>query len=260
METADAIANKIKNGSDLYLELWNQLKPFIRIKAYDFMREHGINYGYIDDMLQESFIVLSEAVSYYEPGAGKSFVSVLTSWFLPKAFKTACYGGIGAKNLHDPINNYKSIYLTDSSGDESNETILDLIPDEVAQEAFENIENADYRKSLNAFIRKGAEALRDEQQKVLLLFILAGGSIQEAHADKLLGDKPLYSYRTVWNSIRYYFKRWCRGSGKYEADKVGLSLIVGTSLFYSSSLSSWKEHHNTSCVERLVLEFLESDC
>ena len=76
--TNEQLVALIQDGEDVtdnMLELWNQTKAFI----YTLARKHR-GYVEIDDLMQEGYLGLYEAVKHYDPEQGASFVHYVAFW------------------------------------------------------------------------------------------------------------------------------------------------------------------------------------
>lgn len=255
--STEEIVAKIKEGhTECYRELWLNLEKLIRRKARYFAEQTETE-GFIDDMMQEAFLVLPSAVEYYDEKNEKSFAGVLSGWFLPKAFKTACYGGVSEAAFKKPLNNAISIYTPILKTDVDEITILDTLIDADSQTGFEGMEDQDFWLSIGQYLRKGIGLLHKPDQRTLLLWLLeSNDTISEAHRQQVIGNKSRSWYREVFRKGCLNLGMWMKGKGRAEAIKTGLDDYIGTSGFYAGGLSAFREHNFTSNVEMIVLRSL----
>ena len=249
----EEIVAKIKDGhTECYEELWQNLEPFIRLKANDYAAKTGMQDN-IDDMMQEAFLVLPSAVAYFKEDGGKCFAGVLKKFFLPRAFCTACYGGRSAADFRKPLNNYVSFDAPILADDDSEMTLLDILADESAQSYFDSVEDGDYWVSIGKYLKQGIDSLKNKQERTLLRYMLEHGgcSYGEAFKAKAIGEKSRERYRQVFISARRNLLTWINGKGREDAIRCGLIL---SHPYYAGGFRAFKEHDFTSNVELIVLK------
>ena len=256
----DNIIEGIKSGNeDLYLDLWNSVERFIRIQAEQFARKAG-RQDSIEDMMQESFLILYEAVDYYDPDKKKSFIGVLATYFLPKAFNIACYGGRSPASLKDPLNDYTSLYTPASLNEETDVLLIDTIIDTNSEEYYRAIENDDFCRSLNKYLRQGIKALRDPECERLLLFMLDHNvSYGKAYECKVLKRKTRAQYRDTFERARRKIIKWMRSQGRQESIKNGIHNYLYSNRLYQSGLTAFRNNNYTSQTELMALELYERE-
>lgn len=249
----EMIVAKIKDGhTECYEELWQNLEQFIRLKASDFAQKTGMQ-DYLDDMMQEAYLVLPLAVDYYDEKYNKCFAGVLTDFFLPRAFCTACYGGRSAADFKKPLNNYVSFDAPLLSDDDSEMTLLDILTDENAQTYFDRVEEGDYWISIGKYLKQGIDSLKNKQERTLLRYMLEHGgcSYGEAFKAKAIGEVSRERYRQVFHSARRNLLTWINGKGHEDAVRCGL---VYSHKYYAGGLKAFKDNDFTSNVELIVLK------
>ena len=73
----EILVEQIKSGhSELITVLWGNIKRFVRLKAIDYNRPE-----YIEDMEQEAFISMLEAIERFEY-RGKTFIGYYADYYL----------------------------------------------------------------------------------------------------------------------------------------------------------------------------------
>ena len=78
IQTNEQLVLRIRNGdnkSENMLQLWKQNKGFIAMMA----RRYSVG-AEMEDLEQEGYIALCEAVQHYDPGRGMSFISYAAFW------------------------------------------------------------------------------------------------------------------------------------------------------------------------------------
>lgn len=160
--TNEELATAIKEGrEDLLLELWGQVRKFIRKQAYKRYQETG-GFGGVEaeDLTQSGYFALVEAVRYFEPEAGYSFLAVLGNC-LKTAFARA--GGYRTTKK-DALDNSKSLDepLTD---DPEGLTLAGTLADPV--DAFEEVNQKIWQEELRAAIEAAIHSLPEEEAETL---------------------------------------------------------------------------------------------
>lgn len=256
---SDEIALMIKTGhADLYLDLWRSVESSVKMKAIEFASKTG-QQDSIDDMLQEAYLVLPDAVEYYDGEQDhKSFSGVLCDWFLPKAFNQACYGGSTKTAFKEPLNSYISLDVPYSTDDDFDLTLLDLLVDERAEEYYRSIEDISFWESVGRLLRKGIHALPNRDQRDLLLWMLENDeSVSDAHRQNIIGEKCRSWYGQVYKDGCRNLRRWIRNKGRDDARKTGIDDFIGTSVFYAGSVDYYRSHNYTSCTEAAALKMAD---
>lgn len=78
--TNEQLVLRIKNGDDVadnMLALWEQVKNYVYKIA---LRYNNIYHAEIEDLMQEGYIAISEAVEHFEVGNGSGFINYATWW------------------------------------------------------------------------------------------------------------------------------------------------------------------------------------
>ncbi len=250
------ILAKIKSGhTDYYKDLWTHVEAFVRMKAEKYAR--NINrYDITDDMIQEAYLSLYEAVDYYNPDSNKSFIGTLAEWYLPKSFHRACYGTI----TNEPLNDYTSLYSPVKAADDSQIQLIDTIIDSKSEAYYDAIENQDFWESVGEYLRNGINAMSNEEDRKLLLFMLDNNSgYGKAFEEKILGEKSRTRYAQIFDRARRNMLRWMRSKGKIDRIKTGIDDYLYSSRLYAGSLGSFRNNGYSSNVERLALDLIEKE-
>lgn len=162
--TNEELAQQIQQGErDLILPLWEQVRRYAHDRAYKWHRATGGRGGVtLDDLEQEGFIALLEALEGWDEKAGK-----FLTWYdlrLKSAF-TAATMQRTKRDMKDPLQDCLSLDapLTDQEGDPF--TLEDTIPDQRAEDDLNTVEEWDRQ----AAIRRVLDSLQAEQRRVILL-------------------------------------------------------------------------------------------
>lgn len=165
--TNEELAVAIKAGStDCICSLWENIQRFAYQQSnryytthYDLCISVGIT---IDDLNQEAFFALLEAIEAYNPDTEYSFLTYMR-YPLQNAFNALC-GMRTAKQRADALNISCSIY--DPIG-EDELTIADTIADDTATEEMEAVVNDTYIKQLHSDLETCLAILPHSQRSVI---------------------------------------------------------------------------------------------
>lgn len=162
--TNEELARQIQQGErDLILQLWAQVRRYAHDRAYKWHRATGGRGGVtLDDLEQEAFIALLEALEGWDEKAGK-----FLTWYdlrLKSAF-TAATAQRTQRDRKDPLQDCLSLDapLTDREGNPF--TLEDTIPDQRAEDDLNAVEERDRQEA----IRRVLDSLQAEQRRVILL-------------------------------------------------------------------------------------------
>ena len=162
----EELAQAIKTGErDKLLPLWDQVRRFAyqQARRWAAAGRGGIT---VEDLQQESFLALLDALERWRPDAGP---------FLPmyalrlKAAFTAATGQRTQRDRLDPLQGCISLDapLTDSEGDPL--YLGDVLPDQRAEAAVEAVVERDAAALRNEAIRQALNALPADQRRVIVL-------------------------------------------------------------------------------------------
>lgn len=162
--TNEELARRIQQGErDLLLQLWEQVRRYAHDRAYKWYIATGGRGGVtLDDLGQEAFIALLEALEGWDEKAGP-----FLPWYslrLKSAF-TAATGQRTQRDRLDPLQGCLSLdaALTDREGDPF--TLEDTIPDQRAEDDLNAVEERDRQTT----IQRVLDSLQDDQRQVILL-------------------------------------------------------------------------------------------
>lgn len=163
----EELAALIQQGHKEYiLPLFEQIQNFLAAKAYRYFNRFydvcarcGVT---VDDIEQEEYFAMMEAVQYFKPDSGNKF---LTYCNYPLANHFRVLTGIRTSK-REPLNDANSLDAPLSSDDEAF-TLVDTIPDKNSAAEFDGIEDKVYRAELHDTLEKGIRRLSEPQQTVI---------------------------------------------------------------------------------------------
>ena len=252
--TNEEYVEEIKTGrKDLIIELWDQIRPFVFKKAAERARNLRREFE-IDDMMQEAFLIMPAAIDYFNKEKGSSFVSIFSSYFLPKAFAVALYGKRIRFDSCDPIHSARSLDEPFSSDPEDGDglSLLDVLQDPEAETPFRKIEDDDNLRSIRRFLRAGIDQLPPQHRDLLYAVYHDGLSISAAYRQQICGDRSLARYGQIHREALKQLRTWVKGKGKIEAEHLGLYDIIGSTAYFGT----YQNFRYTGCssVERAALK------
>lgn len=129
----------IQNGNKKAIEtLWNNVHRLISLHAYRYYQGFkGNSIATEEDLIQEGYMALLEAIKYFDINSGYKFTTYL-NYTLKNAFQRVM-GLKTSTQRNEPLNNSYSLNSNISQDDEETEEI-DFIVDENALKEFERIE------------------------------------------------------------------------------------------------------------------------
>ena len=150
-ERTNDIARSVQRGEADILVLWLACRRLVMQTALRWHRAfHGSRGVDLDDLEQVGFLALTKAAETWNPDSG-----AFSTWFtfqLKIAF-AAAYFMRTEKEKRDPLNDAVSLDVPPAGADED-VMLRDVIPDEAAELAFEDIEHKDLCNAVqNAVLR-----------------------------------------------------------------------------------------------------------
>lgn len=163
--TNEELAIAIQNGNkNACVQLWEQVQHWVMKCAYSYYNKlKQSEREYIpdaQDFISEGYTAMIEAVKYYSPEKKYKFITYLSKT-LKKAF-TAVAGLTTTRARNEPLNNCKSLNSPIGTEDEDME-VLDVLPDEAAQDEFQHIEISDMQQIFNAVL-----AVLNESDRIII--------------------------------------------------------------------------------------------
>ena len=160
--TNEELAIRAKAHEDLaVLELWEAVRRFVEMKAARYILETDYNtLAEYDDLLQDGFIAMMDAVEIFDPERGAGFLKVLV-YTLQKRF--AEEGG-HRSSKRDPLRLAGSLDAPLYQGEEDGDSIADALPDPCGEYAFALVEYEDYIEFARRLLYTAMGSLTDTQR------------------------------------------------------------------------------------------------
>lgn len=169
----EQLAKEIKAGNEnLIPELWDATRLFIFHQLNHIVKRNQSNQDLMisagitkEDLYQEAFFILLEAVNAFNPAGGYSFLSSLE--FAAQNHFFALVGMRTAKGRNDPLNNSDRFERQLASEDE--EICLgDTIPDPDAENALDAVIEREYQRQCRVDIDKALKYLTDTEKRIII--------------------------------------------------------------------------------------------
>ena len=159
-EQANKIAVSVQSGDGEVLALWGMCRRYAMQQATRWLRAFEGSGGVeLDDLEQSAFIGLLKAVQTWKPESG-----AFSTWYTIqlRAVFVEAYGMRTKRTREDPLNKFHlSLDTPLDENEDGSFTIADVLPDEAAEEAFEDIEQRDFRQAMQAALAQLTDAQRD---------------------------------------------------------------------------------------------------
>ena len=251
--TNEQIVAAIKEGqNNLLLPLWENLVNLIRMKA-------GIRCNQlsrpdeVEDLVQECWFLLPEAIKFYDPEKGGSFANIFCRYFVPRAFAVALYGTRSLKK--DPLFSCESLDVPLHDDEDHSITLADMLPDAAAEEMFLCIDQADYRRSLRGFIDEALRHIPENEARLITAVFRDRITVSEAHRRKLIGPLSNQRYQQIYHAGLNDLNRYIRRN-RSSAEKVGILFddpVVPSVMYFNSAF----RYTGTSPVEAVAIRHEE---
>lgn len=175
--TNEELAVRAKEHEDLaVLELWEAVRRFVEMKAARYLRE--ANYNILteyDDLVQDGFIAMLDAVELFDPERGAGFIGVLV-YSLQKRF--AEEGG-HRTSKRDPLQLAGSLDAPLYQGEEDGDSMADALPDPCGEYAFALVEYYDYRRYVRRLLYAALQSLTDTQRTRIIQYFFRNMKMEE---------------------------------------------------------------------------------
>lgn len=243
--TNESLALMIQSGHHELIEnLWLQTEPLIKRivrKWYklheDDCRKTGTT---LDDVQQEAFFALLEAVYAYKKETGYKLTTYLT-YHLKNAFNALV--GYRSKTTLNHCISIDAPLTTDEEGNAL--TIADTLPDEAATEKIEETERAIYNKQLSADLNTAIEGLNSTQQEVIKQRYYKWLTIADIARERQTTPSKV---SVINNKALFTLSKNKTLQERYRQDIISAHA-------YRSSFSAWK-YSGYSSTENTVLNYL----
>ena len=172
-------------------QLWNMVKGFIASRAYSYSLRFSPGIVEVDDLIQEGFFSVCEALETYRPDGGRAFLPYL-DFYLRKRWRRL-YG----LDKPEPLNMAQSLDAPIYEGEDA--LLIDTIPDEAAEEAFSRADDG----IVNGQLRQALDSALDSVPNgdVVRRRYFKGEKGQEIARD--MGISPADVYRMERAAIRH---------------------------------------------------------
>ena len=159
-EQANKIAVSVQSGDGEVLALWGMCRRYAMQQATRWLRAFEGSGGVeLDDLEQSAFIGLLKAVQTWKPESG-----AFSTWYTIqlRAVFVEAYGMRTKRTREDPLNKFHlSLDTPLDENEDGSFTIADVLPDEAAEEAFEDVEQRDFQQAVQAALAQLTDAQRD---------------------------------------------------------------------------------------------------
>ncbi len=167
--------------------LWERNRGFISGRCFQFYNNHlsqcAAHGAELDDLYQEAFLALVDAVKAFDPERGYKFLTWLS---FPMKNRFAILLGWRGGAAPRPLDNCKS--LDELVGEEKQTPLGELIPDPQAEREFQGVEEQIYNQQLHDALEAAMSVLPEQRRNVLHWRYYEGLTLQQI-ADKLHSDK-----------------------------------------------------------------------
>lgn len=245
--TNEELAAMIKEGNTgLIPSLWEQVERFTAAKARDYFNLHPLTCAAagvtLDDLQQEAYFALLDAVRYFDPEAGNTFLTYM-KYPLQNAFNALC-GRRTQKGKQAPLNHSKSIYTPIG---EEDITIADTLEDEGAAADFQQSEDSIYNSQLHNALEECLATLPEIQEAAIRCRFYEGLTI--AQTGEKIGLSRTQSQNREYEGLRALRRGWNRKRLEpFQEDIISRHA-------YHSSFSLWR-YTGTSSTEYTAMKLL----
>lgn len=172
--TNEQMAKEIKTGNnDLIPELWEATRLYIFHALNHIVERNRVNQERMvsagvtkEDLDQEAFFILLEAVNAFDPAGGYSFISSLR--FTAQTHFFALIGMRTAKGRNDPLTKADRLERPIAADGEEVSSLGDTIPDQDAESAFESVIETEYQEQRHTAIQKALQCLTPIEERVII--------------------------------------------------------------------------------------------
>lgn len=209
MMSNEEYASVIKEGHTEYITpLWESVEKLLRLICSRWWSEYDARFTQcgitLEDLIQESFFALMDAIAAYDSNTGYKLTSYLR---YPIQNRFNALLGFRSHTRSDSLNN--SVSLNALLGDDEDCELMDLTPDPNSEDLLRQSEQADYITYWHTVLENAMQRKLDHQQKCVVydFYYLRlrkadiaekyGLQLQEVHVilkkslDNLRGDREL---------------------------------------------------------------------
>ena len=252
METDTAVTMyKEKPSQETLLAVWESITSNVRYKASTYFSQDTAGSFSQEDVMQEAFMQLPDALNAFDPERGASFVAFFLGYYVPKAFRIAKCGSVTKKpDLCDTAISGDIRVYPDSDHDFS--TILDMVPD--PNDPIETYNDQLYWLGVGTAVRDRIDCFPPLSRSILRLHLLNGISLKRIQEEY----HPEASYSqiaTLWKNGQKKLRKQLLNAAslkEYEFDKFVKNSTDSYS-YYNGGLRAYENRQFTSNVEAIVL-------
>ena len=184
--TNEELVIRIQNGErELISELWNNNYKLLYLLSDRFYKRNaercracGVE---LEDIQQSCYFALYAAVQSFDIGTGYKFTTYINYSF--KNAVAALLNGGHRRQITDPLN--KSISLDVPLSEDAETTKADLLPDDIAEQDFEDAENDVYNNELHEALEKAMQVACNSREADILKLMYWDGKTYQSIADTL---------------------------------------------------------------------------
>lgn len=175
-EELAALLQDGSGGEDELLCLWDQVRRFAASQARRWARASGID---IDDLMQEAFVALMDALGTWNRDTG-----MFLTWYtiLLKGAFTEAVGLRTARQRNDPLRGAVSLDAPVGHDKADPFTLLDVLEDPAAERAMENMAERDFTEERSQVLRRLLDQLSETQRQAVWLIHAVGLTVPQAAA------------------------------------------------------------------------------
>lgn len=175
-EELAALLQDGSGGEDELLCLWDQVRRFAASQARRWARASGID---IDDLMQEAFVALMDALGTWNRDTG-----MFLTWYtiLLKGAFTEAVGLRTARQRNDPLRGAVSLDAPVGHDAEDTFTMLDILADPTAEREMDGLVERDFTEERSQVLRRLLDQLSETQRQAVWLIHAVGLTVPQAAA------------------------------------------------------------------------------
>lgn len=245
MATPEELVLRIKTGETrLYTDLWEISRKSAYLTARRYIPRDGSNSIEVDDLMQEAFIGMMQAVKTFIPNQGYGFFAHMKWPVMQKCAELV------HKRHHenDALDKAASEYYRDGGkdGNEAGELtpVLETVPDDQAAEAFDLINDKVDRESEFAVVISAFHQLNPETQEVIQQYFCSEKTLEQIEQEtgiswaKAKAHRGIIKIREILKS-QGIEKRLDAATQYYRSKGVSAFSTSGTSVV--EDIVDWRE-------------------
>lgn len=232
----EELAIRIAAGeTELVLQLWERMESFVKAQAKKYYMScdiDGVARFEVDDLIQEAYFALLQAIEYFPKTNGQCKFSTYFSRCLKSKFCEIRKGRY-ASQMNDAFRNSDSLDVFIS--DDSDETFLDII--ESGDNVEESVTNSIYNQSLHTAMEKALKRLSEQEERVIRSIYYEGVSASKlARKRKCTKQSVLYTKNKALEKL--YNERNENGLAHFLEENTNYHRTVSLQYFKNTHISS----------------------